>query len=230
MPRDPLRLTAACLLLALAAGCGDGGKGTGPRGGDELAEKQIKEAAESAARSCLVALARERLLRAESEIAKLEGEVAAAEKPVTEMQEELDKGSAAPDLPGRLADARRELARVRARVSPRLEPMKRNNGGWQRLLKQMEASGSRKRHLKIVKHQIDAPNPKNRDERTSTMVLAPMGNKDLLGRENLTFKLTWRKAVRTVGYGKYQKTKVNWELRHVAPIGPVRQGSAPEEN
>lgn len=205
------RALSAVLLAAVAAGCGNGENGK-PRG-EDLAKKQIKAAEKSGARSCLAIHARERRLAAEKIRDEIRGPLDAVEARLNAAKEryttETDRS---PEVKTELAEAQKEFNSLNSKLSPQLVPAEKEVRGWIMLLKDL--GGSERRKLcEIAGHDVKEQNPKTPDERQSVMRLTPLAHKDVLGKGEMKFMLTWRKMARNNPYTN--RDRVNWELRKV---------------
>ena len=203
------RAVSAVLLAAVAAGCGNDKK-AGPRGGEDLAKKQIKAAEKSAARSCLAIHARDRRLAAEKIRDKIRGPLDAAEAGLKAARERYTTDRSV-EAKTELDEAQKEFNRLNTKLSPQLGPAEKEVSGWSALLKDLEGARGRKL-CELAGHDVKEQNPKTPDERQSVMRLTPLAHKNVLGQGELKFMLTWRKMARN---NPYTKARVNWELRKV---------------
>ncbi len=224
-----LRVLSAVLLAAVAAGCGDDDKKSGPRGGGDLAGKQIKAAEQSAARRCLTVYARRKRLAAEASKARISLPLRKVESRLKAAEGRAKAAPRNPEAQAEVARAGKECDLVRARIAPELAPVRKAIDNWAALLKALKKSKG-KRFCEIVDHTVEEQNPKTPSDLRSVMRLKPIARKDILGAGELKFNLSWRKIVRTTGYGKHKKHRVNWELRKVGSVATADEDEDEDED
>jgi hypothetical protein len=217
---------AALSLAVLAAGCGDDGGGVRKK----PPEEKIKLAEKSAAKSCLLELAKSQMLMVEAERDRVREPLEVAEKQVAGLQAEIEnlQNAEAPDkirlkdLQRQKAEADKLAGKLAEQLADKLQPLEEKVARFNGLRKVL--SGTRPVRIgKVVSHTVDPLNEKARNTRTSTMELKALSYKDVLGEGNMKFKLTWRRVERKNVYTA-RNPKVSYELSHVKLIagGPAK--------
>jgi len=221
------RVVLPAAMVMLIAGCGGGS--TKPRGGKDNADKKIKDAEKSAARSCVLEYTREALKVRESALSDLRGSLSAAETEVSKLMGDLeafapDEGGVEKNVdPVRLEELNRQLKAAQDKVSrlgpelaPKLRPLEVAIKRLNELRDRMSSAGAREGLgvCSLVSHEVEPLSPKAPNQRTSKMKLKPEAFVDVLGKDPLEFRLTWRRVVRSNKYTA-RNPKVSYELSRV---------------
>jgi hypothetical protein len=214
-----LTRTAVPVLLAAALGCGGDGSGGKSRSGGPDPAKVMTKNTDGAARSCVLQLVKDRLLAAQARRVEVGQPLDDASRALEMLQRDgaAATGGDAQAYQQALAKANDEFNKLNAKLGSLVAPLDKECRRLTELKMKIE-NGPGFKAWEVVSHDVEEPNEKTPDQRTSLIEVKPTDFTDVLGSETLKFRLFWRKSVQTLGFGKNKEFKILWDLRRAERV------------